>query len=275
MAHSHRHHPQSLEDTQLYQLAFSLASVAASGAVAALLVCRTGRRLGLRLMYLLAALSGVVVLQVRGLGGQAHAVALQGPSLLPEARGKHARGAGFWPFHLRFALILRLSLAFPPACGQGVLIVYAGDAGLWLAATVLGALYIRQSMVGLLSLHTLPSRETYTVVRTLQVRGSFVALPENSLAPRVPGRMSFPRAPAPSLPAAHLLRLSQAALHSPARCTLQVVLGSLAIVMGLCVGGTTLSAAKGWSVAGAYEALRLLLVGAMLALHRRENIAKP
>lgn len=57
--------------------------------------------------------------------------------------------------------------------------------------------------------------------------------------------------------------------------SLQVVLGSLAIVAGLCVGGTSLSAAKGWSVAGAYEALRLLLVGAVLALHRRENIAKP
>lgn len=55
---------QSLQDTRLYLLAFSLASVAASGAVAALLVCRAGRRLGLRLMYLLAALPGVVVLQV-------------------------------------------------------------------------------------------------------------------------------------------------------------------------------------------------------------------
>ena len=103
---------------------------------------------------------------------------------------------------------------------QGVLILYGGAAGLWIAATLLGSLYIRQSLVslhsldshcptlgilctvcavlhrvaapdcndgprqasasrnvplpallqvGLLTLHTLPTRETYALVRTLQV----------------------------------------------------------------------------------------------------------
>jgi len=53
------------------------------------------------------------------------------------------------------------------------------------------------------------------------------------------------------------------------------VLGSLGIVLGLCVGGTSFSTAKWWCVGGVYEAARLALVLAMLALHRRENIANP
>lgn len=46
-------------------LAFALALVAASAALGVLLTSRAGRRLGLRLMYGLAALPGVVLLQVR------------------------------------------------------------------------------------------------------------------------------------------------------------------------------------------------------------------
>lgn len=57
----------------------------------------------------------------------------------------------------------------------------------------------------------------------------------------------------------------------------QVTLGSLAIVLGLAVGGASGgSTAAGMGTAGAYEALRLVLVSTMLVLHhRRENIAKP
>jgi hypothetical protein len=36
------------------------------------------------------------------------------------------------------------------------------------AATVVGAFNVRTNLVGLLNLHTLPSRETFTIVRTLQ-----------------------------------------------------------------------------------------------------------
>ena len=105
--------------------------------------------------------------------------------------------------------------------------LYGGSTGLWLAATLLGALVdVRQSLVGLLTLHTLPTRETFSLVRTLQV-----------------------------------------------------VLGSLAIVAGLGTGGTldvdASGAVVGWAVAGCYEAARALLMLAMIWLHRGENLAKP
>lgn len=55
-----------------------------------------------------------------------------------------------------------------------------------------------------------------------------------------------------------------------------MVLGSLAAVAGLCVGGSADNAsAEGWGVAAGYEALRLLLVAGLIALHRRENMARP
>ncbi|KAI7845483.1 hypothetical protein COHA_001031 [Chlorella ohadii] len=158
---------KSLEDTQLYLLAFALTSLGAAAGASALLMSRLGRRLGLRLMYCLAALPGVVV-------------------------------------------------------AQGILILYGGSAGLWIAATLLGSLYVRQSLVGLLTLHTLPTRETYALVRTLQV-----------------------------------------------------VLGSLAIVAGLALGGSGLGGGLGWTLGGIYEAARLLLVAAVIVLHCHENIASP
>ena len=54
-----------------------------------------------------------------------------------------------------------------------------------------------------------------------------------------------------------------------------MVLGSLAIVAGLAVGGTCETYAEGWALGGAYEALRLAAVAAVIVLHRRENIASP
>lgn len=69
-----------------------------------------------------------------------------------------------WRRRLTFAHTLA------PFTPQVVLLLHAGAAGLWIAATVLGGLYIRQSLVGLLCLHTLPTREAYSLVRTLQVR---------------------------------------------------------------------------------------------------------
>lgn len=55
----------------------------------------------------------------------------------------------------------------------------------------------------------------------------------------------------------------------------QVVLGSLAIVAGLALGGSGLSGGLGWSLAGVYEGVRLLLVAGVIVLHCRENIASP
>jgi len=49
---------------QLYLLAFALTSLGAAAGASALLMSRLGRCLGLRLMYCLAALPGVVVAQV-------------------------------------------------------------------------------------------------------------------------------------------------------------------------------------------------------------------
>lgn len=55
-----------------------------------------------------------------------------------------------------------------------------------------------------------------------------------------------------------------------------MVLGSLAAVVGLCAGGSANNAdAEGWVVAAGYEALRLLLVAGLIAVHRRENMARP
>lgn len=50
--------------SQLYLLAFALTSLGAAAGASALLMSRLGRRWGLRLMYLLAALPAVVVAQV-------------------------------------------------------------------------------------------------------------------------------------------------------------------------------------------------------------------
>ncbi|KAL4459197.1 hypothetical protein ABPG75_014062 [Micractinium tetrahymenae] len=155
------------ELTQWYMLAFALTCLAASAALAVLLISRLGRRLGLRLMYGLAALPGVVLL-------------------------------------------------------QAVLVMYGGVPGLYIAATVVGALNIRTNMVGLLTLHTLPTRETFTLIKTLQV-----------------------------------------------------VLGSLSIVLGLAFGGAGGSPAEIWAVVAVYEGLRLALAAVLLRTHRRENIAKP
>ncbi|KAL4458945.1 hypothetical protein ABPG75_013810 [Micractinium tetrahymenae] len=155
------------DDTQWYMLAYALALVAASAALGVLLMSRLGRRLGLRLMYGLAALPGVVLL-------------------------------------------------------QSILVMYCGVAGLYIAATVVGALHVRTSMVGLLCLHTLPTRETFTLVKTLQV-----------------------------------------------------VLGSLVIVLGLAAGACTDSLGQIWAAACCYEAARMALAAALVWLHRRENIAKP
>lgn len=51
---------------QLYLLAFALTSLGAAAGASALLMSRLGRRWGLKLMYCLAALPGVVVAQVGG-----------------------------------------------------------------------------------------------------------------------------------------------------------------------------------------------------------------
>lgn len=55
----------------------------------------------------------------------------------------------------------------------------------------------------------------------------------------------------------------------------QVVLGSLAIVAGLALGGSGLGGGLGWTLGGIYEAARLLLVAAVIVLHCHENIASP
>ncbi len=57
--------------------------------------------------------------------------------------------------------------------------------------------------------------------------------------------------------------------------SLQVVLGSLALVVGLVVGSNSDSSVELWAVLGTYEALRIMLVAVMKLLHKQENIAKP
>lgn len=65
-------------------------------------------------------------------------------------------------------------------------------------------------------------------------------------------------------------------LQTAPNCSkLQVFLGSLALVLGLAAGSNTDQSVEVWVVTGTYEALRVLLVAGMVALHRRENIAKP
>jgi hypothetical protein len=54
-----------------------------------------------------------------------------------------------------------------------------------------------------------------------------------------------------------------------------VVLGSLALVVGLVVGSNSDSSVELWAVLGTYEALRIMLVAVMKLLHKQENIAKP
>ena len=58
-------------------------------------------------------------------------------------------------------------------------------------------------------------------------------------------------------------------------CLAQIAVGSLALVVGLAAGGTCDTNTTAWVIGGMYEALRLPLVLLMVALHRRENIAKP
>ena len=55
----------------------------------------------------------------------------------------------------------------------------------------------------------------------------------------------------------------------------QIAVGSLALVLGLAAGGTCDTSVAAWVIGGMYEAVRLPLVLLMVALHRRENIAKP
>jgi hypothetical protein len=54
-----------------------------------------------------------------------------------------------------------------------------------------------------------------------------------------------------------------------------VVLGSVTIVIGLASGAANVGVAAGRTIAGTYEAARVVIVCAMLYLHRRENIATP
>lgn len=75
-----------------------------------------------------------------------------------------------------------------------------------------------------------------------------------------------------AMPASHL-QLRRA--PSPTPPPPQVVLGSLAIVVGLGVGATTASRRSGALVAACYEVVRLPLVAGLIWFHRRENIAKP
>ena len=56
---------------------------------------------------------------------------------------------------------------------------------------------------------------------------------------------------------------------------MQIALGSLALVVGLAAGGTSESNSTRWLIGGIFEAVRLPLVLLLIALHRRENIAKP
>lgn len=150
--------PLPLQDTQLYTLVFSLSLLVASAAVAALLTARLGRRMGLKLMYALAVIPGVVLLQVCVFAGLP--AACLSCTCLPAS-----------PATALWQPPLTSSIPHTPSTApQVVLLLHASAAGLWIAATVLGGLYIRQSLVGLLCLHTLPTREAYSLVRTLQVR---------------------------------------------------------------------------------------------------------
>jgi hypothetical protein len=60
-----------MRDTRLATLIFALTSMASSIGLGFLLTMKLGRRLGLRLMYCIAALPGVVLLQVWPAGRQA------------------------------------------------------------------------------------------------------------------------------------------------------------------------------------------------------------
>jgi len=60
-----------MHDTRLATLIFALTSMASSLGLGFLLTMKLGRRLGLRLMYCIAALPGVVLLQVWPAGRQA------------------------------------------------------------------------------------------------------------------------------------------------------------------------------------------------------------
>ena len=133
-------------------------------------------------------------------------------------------------------------------------------------------------MVGLLNLHTLPSRETFTLVKTLQVTGLVWGWPKRSGLSIVHHMQTHGHAfvgvcvsamvPSP---------LSSHSINRPA-CSLlpcQIAVGSLALVVGLAAGGTCDTNTTAWVIGGMYEALRLPLVLLMVALHRRENIAKP
>jgi hypothetical protein len=62
-----------MRDTRLATLIFALTSMASSLGLGFLLTMKLGRRLGLRLMYCIAALPGVVMLQVRRPAGAAWA----------------------------------------------------------------------------------------------------------------------------------------------------------------------------------------------------------
>lgn len=67
----------------------------------------------------------------------------------------------------------------------------------------------------------------------------------------------------------------QAASALAAATLPQVVLGSLAIALGLAAGACTSSLGEIWAEACSYETARLALAAALVCLHRRENIAKP
>lgn len=66
-------------------------------------------------------------------------------------------------------------------------------------------------------------------------------------------------------------------MHPPAppRHSLQVALGSLAIVVGLIMGGTLNNRTAGAWVVGVYEVLRLPMAAGLIWFHRRENLACP
>lgn len=129
--------------------------------------------------------------------------------------------------------------------------------------------------VGLLTLHTLPTRETYALVRTLQVGRVTASGPVSNVhVCMIVGQMD-------AATEGHQLS-SQFDIHSHTTrpptfppFPPQVVLGSLSIVAGLAVGGSGLGGGLGWALGGVYEAARLLLVAAFILLHTRENIASP
>ena len=139
-------------------------------------------------------------------------------------------------------------------------------------------------MVGLLTLHTLPTRETFTLVKTLQVRGeggaAGAAARSKPAAGAAAGAQRCPR-PAGRALCGLARRWDRRWTAPPSIRPLssppprQVSLGSLAIVVGLAAGATVSSVSAGLGLAASYEALRLLLVAVFVVGHRRENIAKP